>query len=161
MASTLWHKRVLKTEGALNILQCLPEAHAQFCLLRQCLSACRVNDLLRSTPIDWAVPECARLQVALRHHLDGILGYPTTAVQWQQSALAVRCGGLGVADPVMLRPAARLACTVHFLQHVQSVLGFSADLNIVPRDVSITLPLLQTQLGDIQFIRKWVSELRE
>ena len=43
-----WEKRVSKTLHTIEILGHLPQSHIQYTLLRFCLSACKVNDLLRA-----------------------------------------------------------------------------------------------------------------
>jgi hypothetical protein len=151
----VWRKRVEKAARALDVLEKVPEAHVQFTLLRQCLSACKVNDLMRSTPAGWAEVECAQLGSRIRRCLETIMGASPTAVQWEQAALAVRCGGLGVTDPALMRPAARLACIAHFVQNATDVLGLPREMEILPRDLSQVLAAVRAQVGDLQPLPAW------
>ena len=67
-------------------------------------------------------------------------------------------GGLGIADPVLMRPAARVACIVHFLQNAHRTLGFGESYDVAPHDIPLTLPLLLAQTGVIQPLSKWILE---
>ncbi len=48
-ADRVWDARVAKVHKTLQVLEHLPESHIQYTLLKYCLSACKVNDLLRAS----------------------------------------------------------------------------------------------------------------
>ena len=77
-AKYVWGKRVGKVKRILKVLEELPQAHVQYTLLRYCLSACRVTDLMRACPISHAEEECSALALEMRSSLDRIFGLTTS-----------------------------------------------------------------------------------
>ena len=117
-----WEKRVKKALNTIEVLGHLPQSHIQYTLLRFCLSACKVNDLLRACPVQMGEQSCQRLSLGLRQCLNNILGASLTDLQWAQCTLPVRLGGLGIRDPLVERPAARLSGILDFLQKTGALL---------------------------------------
>lgn len=114
-AAQLWQDRASDVARACEVLRQLPAPHVQFCILRLCLSACKVDDLLRVTPHLGCQPILVGLSRELRSTLEVIQGAPLSDAQWLQASLPSRLGGLGIRDPVYERTAARLAGILDFL----------------------------------------------
>ena len=71
--------------------------------------------MLRTTPLHHSQALVRDTSLALRAMLDHTLGATLTDLQWEQAALPVRHGGLGIGDPVTIRPFARVGSTLDFL----------------------------------------------
>jgi len=153
-ARGVWRERLSKATRALDLLGKFPESHVQYTLLRQCLSACKVNDLLRACPLDEAKNECAQMSWHMRKILRSIVGNSLTEGQWKQAVLAIRCGGLGIPDPVDQRPAARMAGIMTFLQLGPRFLGLEREEAMVPDDAFSCASKLGERFGPF---RPWWS----
>ena len=129
----------------LTVLQQVPDCQLQYTLLRSCLDACKVNHLLRATPFPQATAAVAGCTTAIRGTLESLINRPLTDPQWQQAALPVRYGGLGIGDPMLTRPFARISAMLDFLTRGQVTLGLPFGLDLTPRDFSAT----HTQLQDL------------
>jgi hypothetical protein len=160
-AQKVWNQRVQKMDRIMQVLQQLPQSHIQYTLLKYCLSACRVNDLMRACPINHAVQQCAAITKLLRDSMQGYVGTVMSSTQWEQTRLAIRCGGLGIMDPSHQRPAARISCIVNFLQAAPRTLGIEVDDDMMPWDMMITLSILQAQLGNKCPIPAWTANPKE
>jgi hypothetical protein len=148
-ASKVWAERVDKATEAMKVLGTFPESHVQYTLLRQCLSACKVNDLLRACPIDEAQEECQEMSWHMRKTMGTIVGAPLSEVQWEQATLAIRCGGLGIGDLVAQRPAARLSGITTFLQQGPRYLGMTMEDDMVPEDTAECVAQMELKVGSI------------
>ena len=58
--------------------------------------------------MDEAKNQCAEMSWHMRKTMGSIVGNSLIEGQWEQAMLAIRCGGLGIPDPVDQRPAARM-----------------------------------------------------
>ena len=152
-------KRLQKVEQATNVLQVLPQAHLQFTLLRFCLHACRVNDLLRACPIGMAKPEVLRFSKVIQGTLEGMMGVSLTPAQWSQATLAIRCGGLGIGDPVRLRAAARLSGLVNFLKQGPRCLGIERTKELVPLDTVACIGEMVERVGEMAPLLAWRQDV--
>ena len=75
-ANSIWEKREAKVKQATNVLDCFPQSHIQCTILRYCLTACKVNDLLRACPITAAESVCARISNHVWRSFEQIVGSP-------------------------------------------------------------------------------------
>ena len=157
-AKKVWRERVDKASRAMKVLGTFPESHVQYTLLRQCLSACKVNDLLRACPIDEAREECGEMSWQMRRTMGTIAGAPLSESQWEQATLAIRCGGLGINDPVEQRPAARLSGITSFLQQGPRFLGLTMDDDMVPEDTGRCIVEMEERVGSIAPLVGWRRE---
>ena len=128
----------------LQALKRLPDTHLQYTLLRYCFDSCRINHLLRATQFAHAEAGAKVASRLLRNALDNILGpSPMTDNQWMQATLPIRCGGLGISDPVRVHALARIACIVDFSQRATVTLGLPAGACEVSNDCRTVLLALQ------------------
>ena len=124
--------RLAKVQKLYGALEGFPSAHIQYTLLRSCLDACRVGDLLRSIPLgtgDASVQQCS---LALRQALAHCIGSPTDDHQWAQATLPIRHGGLGLRDPVLIRTPARLSAIIGFVTGAQGSVPLLSDTTMIP-----------------------------
>ena len=75
-------------------------------MLRSCLSQCKLNYLLRTLPPGLALEACKRFDMGLRHSLESITRSSLDDAAWQQAALSIRLGGLGLREAVASAPTA-------------------------------------------------------
>ena len=157
-AHDTWRKRVDAVQRMCDALGEIPEAHIQFTLLRMCLSAAKVMDLLRAAPFLQAGVECARFSALLRNTLGAILGAPVSDQQWAQATLAIRHGGLGILDPTSQRLAARIAGIVDFSRRGAEVLQLQSATAHLPGDWPVCLTRALLSLGNIQPLTAWQAD---
>jgi hypothetical protein len=157
-ARKIWAKRYTEIRRKCEALVLLPHAQIQLTLLRCCLDAKKVNDLLRTTPLDQAGDVASNIGRVLRDTFSCIVGTPVSDRQWDQASLPARFGGLGIQDPTRIRPAARLAGLMDFIRRARGVLGLPATFPQVPSDFSPTLTQLRTTLGDQQPLPAWLQD---
>ena len=156
--SQCWNDRVKEVRKACSILSQLPDSHVQFTLLRFCLSACKVNDLLRATPLNMATRECSLFSRILRDTFGLISGCMVSDVQWRQCCLSIRCGGLGVADPSTTRIPARLASIVDWMSLGRTRIGLPDWVNPDPADALYCLTQASIAAGDIAPLTSWRTD---
>ena len=77
-------------------------------LLRSCLSLCKLNHLLRTTPPAVAQIQLERFDSGQRQCLQMILGSSISDQSWIQATLPMRMGGLGLREATRTAPAAFL-----------------------------------------------------
>ena len=77
-------------------------------LLRSCLSACKINHLLRTVPPGTADSQLARFDHGLRHTLGVITQSSISDTCWLQATLPIRLGGLGFRETLTSSSAAFL-----------------------------------------------------
>jgi hypothetical protein len=106
-------KRVLDNlDACLERLALLADSYAGFQLLRSCLSACKVNHLLRALPFEQGVSLSAEAKAKLIEALSGLAGSQISFQSWSVASLPVRLGGLGLQDPESIHAAARISSFV-------------------------------------------------
>lgn len=159
-AARVWGERLSKVKKILEVLEEFPEPHIQYTLLKLSLSACRVNDLMRACNLNAGAAECQQLTDAVRHCLEQIAGTltPITVQQWSQATLPVRHGGLGIDDPVTLRPAARMAGIVTFLNRI-GPLSLQPDEDLIPPDSGVVIHRLGSTLGNMAPLPAWQGNM--
>ena len=102
---------------------------------------------MRATKYTHAQAGAQTASKLIREALDGILGpCPMTETQWMQATLPIRCGGLGISDPMKVHAFARMACIVDFAQRATTVLGLPAGACSVPTDCRGVLMALQPHM---------------
>ena len=157
-ARKVWSKRLKEIRKKCEALSLLPHSQVQLTLLRCCLDAKKVNDLLRATPLEQAADIVAGIGHLLRDTFSCIIGSPVSDLQWEQASLPARFGGLGIQDPGQTRASARLAGLVDFVRRARGVLGLPADYPQVPTDFSPTLLRIKGILGDQQPLLAWTQD---
>ena len=97
-----------------HILHCqsklsdLDDPQIEMHLLRSCLSLCKLNHLLRTTPPAVAQIQLERFDSGQRQCLQMILGSSISDQSWIQATLPMRMGGLGLREATRTAPAAFL-----------------------------------------------------
>ena len=103
-------ERVLESHrDTCRSLKLLPDGQIQLHLLRRCLSACKLQHLLRSTECAVLPELLSRADMIIRDTLHSIVGGHVSINQWQQARLGIREGGLGIQTPGDVVDPARLA----------------------------------------------------
>ena len=92
------------------------------------------------------------------YQLNRVMGSPCSDSQWAQATLAIRCGGLGLMDPVDQRPAARVSGLIHFAQQGPRVLGIDGNDDLMPRDVRATVDALSQRLPEMHPLPAWSTD---
>ena len=154
-ADVVWQKRVDAVAATCAALLRLPDAHVQFTLLRCCLDACKVMDLLRACPYTAARSVCARFSRLLRDSLGTVVGTPLTDTQWAQATLPVRFGGLGILDPELVRLPARLAASVEFVSRGATLVRWPGRKGPLPGDWPVCLTAALLAVGSVQPLVAW------
>ena len=132
--------RVSKVLDAQSHLSELNDPQVELHLLRSCLSLCKLNHLLRTTPPNKVMHQLHRYDEGLRHSLQTILGCSVSDLSWKQATLPIRLGGFGLGEASRTAPAAFLSSchstqclAMHFIgKNVVSI----RDSNSVPGEDS-------------------------
>ena len=92
-----------------------------------------------------------------------LLGMGIGDCMWEQASLPIRLGGLGISDPHVMQPAARLAALLNLGQHGTSAVGVPADVLLTPApDLQGTMLRLQSQVGpNMDPLAAWLSGTSE
>jgi hypothetical protein len=154
-----WQKAVGQTDLLLERLRLYPESQVRLTLLRYCLDACRVVHLLRSTERAEAGTHPAVLRAKLQEAVQDLLAFGVTEATWEQVCVPTRLGGLGISDPEVVQPAARLAALLHLQQKGTESVGVPPEALATPApDLSATLTGLQAQVGtNMDPLAGWVD----
>ena len=105
--------------------------------------------------MDEAKNQCAEMSWHMKSTLATIVGSSLSEGQWEQATLAIRCGGLGIPDPVDQRAAARMAGIMTFLQLGPSFLGLAMEEAMVPDDALACAATLEERLGPLSALVRW------
>ena len=154
-----WTEAVEQTSMLLGRLRAYPEGQVRHALLRYCLDACRVVHLLRSTEYEEAGDSPAILRARLQEAVQDLLGMGISEHAWEQACLPIRLGGLGITDPHVVQPAARLAALLNLGLNGTQAVGVPARVlaHRAP-DVHATLLQLQHQLGpNMEPLASWLT----
>ena len=153
-----WGKAVEQTGVILESLRAYPEGQVRHALLRYCLDACRVVHLLRSTAHEEAGDSPAILRARLQEATQDLLGTGISEDIWEQVCLPIRLGGLGISDPHIVQPGARVAALVNLDMCGTVAVGVPKKvLDTQAPDLHITLQKLQAQLGPNQEpVSSWI-----
>jgi len=101
-------KRVDKVLASQAHLADLDDPQVELHLLRSCLGLCKVVSLLRTTPPGSIDHQLQRFDDGLRSSFSKIMRTSVSEKAWQQAALPVRVGGLGLRSAVRSHAAAFL-----------------------------------------------------
>jgi hypothetical protein len=143
-----WAATVEKAKVLLDRLRLFPDSQIQHALLRYCLDACRVMHLLRSTIILRAGDAPQALGNALRQAAEDLVGMGVADITWSQITLPLRHGGLGIRDPMLVQPAARLAALVGLEMFGRDRVGVpEIAFSALSPDAAGTISALRNQLG--------------
>ena len=104
-----WGTAVEQTNQLLMRLRAYPEGQVRLTLLRYFLDACRVVHLLRSTEYEEAGDSPGILRASLQEAAQDLLAMGISEHTWEQICLPIRLGGLGISDPHVMQPGARIA----------------------------------------------------
>ena len=154
-------------QEAASIMTCLPNPHLALFILRGCLDVCKVNHLLRSTPLSGCEDILDDAACSLGVVVSSICRSDLQSEQWQQIRLPAAYGGLGIGCPRLTRGAARFSAIVRFLHHYDHVgipshwVGPPPDavtvVSELSRQVSGTVPIYQ----GILFGEGWSAALAD
>ena len=115
-AKTILKKAIGDLDEACTVLQSLGDVQCEHLLLRYCLDACKLIHFLRSyngTALEAEIQQASKL---IRDCWAGISGIPDLSNnEWVQSTLPMRLGGMGIKDPTVIAPAARMAASLTFV----------------------------------------------
>ena len=89
-------EKVNKVQEITSLLPDLKDPHAEFCLLRSCLSLPKMMFILRTVDTTAHRHLLAQFDHITREALSRILGAPLNELQWRQSKLPVHLGGMGL-----------------------------------------------------------------
>ena len=135
-----WQKAVDQTNLLLERLRLYPESQVRLTLLRYCLDACRVIHLLRSTQVEVARTHPAFLRAKLQEAVQDLLALGVNEATWEQVCLPTRLGGLGISDPFVVQPAARLAALLNLQKNGTDFVGVPLEALATPApDLPATL----------------------
>ena len=154
-----WGKAVEQTNLLLERLRAYPESQVRHTILRYCLDGCRVIHLLRSTEYEEAGDFPAILRARLQKAVEDLLGLGVSETTWEQVCLPIRLGGLGISDPHVLQPAARVAALLNLGLNGTEAVGVPPEVLSTPApDLQGTLQELQLQLGpNMEPLASWLS----
>jgi hypothetical protein len=96
-------------QRALDRLENLADPQAASLILRQCLSACKGNWILRTADPGTAAWAANMISPLIRKAWATILGSPVQDAQWELANLPVRLGGAGISDPRDIWEAANVS----------------------------------------------------
>ena len=155
-----WTSAVEETNRLLVRLRSYPEGQVRLTLLRYCLDACRVNHLLRSTEVEEAGESPGVLRAALQEAAQDLLATGVSEYTWEQICLPIRLGGLGISDPIVMQPGARIAALINLGKHGTTAVGVPADVLVtLAPDLPGTLARLQAQLGpNMDPVAGWILD---
>lgn len=148
-----------KLDEACSILSHLGDPQTQHLLLRYCLDACRLIHFMRGVdcrPLEDILRNAGR---SIQNCFGDILGTRNLSeLTWGQCTLPLRLAGLGIKDPLMILPAARVAASLCFLKRGIE-LRFPAEAVVLPPDWGYRLADLQAKLGpNVEPLATWLRE---
>ena len=153
--SAVWTHRLRDMACSLRALEQFPQMHIQYTLLRSCLDACKVSDLLRVSNYTLShdkAEACTRLSMGT---LQRLLGTALSDAQWLQASMPVRHGGLGISDATHSHLAARLACASDFVTRGPKILSLPAGVDLFPSDGYPVLTAAMGMLGSVAPLDGW------
>ena len=143
--------KVAALEKACSAITGVPDPQLQHCLLRQCLDACKLQFLLRTTPCVGATAQglLSRADEAILGVVEEMVGGGLHPDARQQASLPFSEGGCGVRTACHVKGPARISSIVHYLLQGRTRVGVP-DLaqDIIPSDLSHVLEDLSRILGD-------------
>jgi len=110
---TFVQNKITKIKALLDSVSSLRSSQTSLLLLRNCLSFCRLNFILRTTPPDFISKLLADFDLNVRSCFENIISVVLNDRSWSQCILPVRLGGFG------LRSTAQ-HCSSAFISSVSS-----------------------------------------
>ena len=130
-----------------SLLPTLQDPHAEFCLLRSCLSVPKILFNLRTVNTLSHPNFIAEFDQLTREALTRILGAPIPNMQWEQSKLPVSMGGLGLKAAKDQAGAAYASSLLSSRPLVQQLLGKAEEEAPSPLPADL-LDSLSVNVGD-------------
>ena len=109
-----WSQCLAKMKKATDALGQMSDAPLGHHLLRQCLDACKVNHLLRSTDSYASNDGVMAAENMLLDTFADLLAHPLTPDTKVQAGLALAAGGCGLRCALQVRPVARVSALCAF-----------------------------------------------
>ncbi|KAI5631689.1 hypothetical protein NE865_15601 [Phthorimaea operculella] len=107
-------------------------AHIAMTLLRSCFAVPKINYFLRTVPT-WLCPvEVQGFDGALKDAVERILNVSLSVTQWEQAALPIRHGGLGIRRAVDVGLPAFIASAHGVVNLVTNILPLNGDRANIP-----------------------------
>ncbi|KAI5632514.1 DM DNA binding domain-containing protein [Phthorimaea operculella] len=107
-------------------------AHVAMTLLRSCFAVPKINYFLRTVPT-WLCPvEVQGFDGALKDAVEQILNVSLSVTQWEQAALPIRHGGLGIRRAVDVGLPAFIASAHGVVNLVTNILPLNGDRANIP-----------------------------
>jgi hypothetical protein len=100
----------------------LDDKQIAFCLLRYCMSYCKVVFFLRTVPPSHLQQMLAEFDTKVRFTLEALLARTTTEKAYQQACLGLKQGGLGLRKSSLHASAAYLASTLQCKELIAQVI---------------------------------------
>ena len=146
-AETTFSEVLRDLQEACEVLQNLGDPQTEHLLLRYCMDACRIMHYLRGidcTPLTGLIQHAAGI---IKQTWAVVLGCPAiTETDWTQSSLPHRLAGLGIKDPMVILPAARLAAGLTYKQRAEA-LALPPEVCKYPADWNQQVRTMQGILG--------------
>lgn len=155
--AAVWLHRLHDMARSLKALEDFPQLHIQYSLLRSCLDACKVSDLLRVSHFSKARPRVEACTRLCRATLQRILGTALTEAQWVQASMPIRHGGMGITDANFAHLPARLACASDFVTRGRSLMALPDAVSLLPKDAGILLSAAVGLLGNVAPLDSWMD----
>ena len=111
------------------LLECISAigfSYFEHCLLWACADVCRVNHLLKSTPLILLDDVLQQMDLLLFEAAERLFGKTLEPVHLRQVFLPIEYGGLGVRSPTQLGEGARVAAICSYARDFN--LTFVCDL---------------------------------
>ena len=147
-----------KQEVICQQLRLYPDCQIQHALLRHCLDACRLGNLLRSSDLFMHEDLLHRADSVIRSTLESIMGDSLPDHIWLQACLPLSQGGLGIRSPSMLAAPARMAGILAWISGGAELLGIKDASNRLPPSAGMLLDKISNLLGtNLEPIREWLD----
>lgn len=117
---------IAKTLSLQSSILELEDAQVEMHLLRSCLSVCKVNHLLRTTPRFFIEEQLHKFDRGLRSTLADIIRSPISDLSWSQATLPFRFGGLGLRES-FTTAAAAFTASANTSKHLGDVFLSNGD----------------------------------
>ena len=122
-------EKVNKVQEITSLLPDLKDPHAEFCLLRSCLSLPKLMFILRTVDTTAHRHLLAQFDLTTREALSRILGVPLNDLQWRQAKLPVHLGGMGLRAAMDHGAAAYSTSLLQSQPLVRQLLNAAEDEN--------------------------------
>ena len=139
-------EKVNKVQEITTLLPDLKDPHAEFCLLRSCVSLPKLMFILRTVDTTAHRHLLAQFDLITREALSRILGSPLSDLQWRQAKLPVHLGGMGLRAALDHGAAAYSTSLLQSQTLVRQLLNITDD-ELAPLSPAV-LATLSIQLNE-------------